>query len=217
VNRGHTSTCFTEFADEGVGTLALKPPGAVVSHTSAVVETMVDCARNRYTHSNTTNTNPISPARGSSEGNYVKMQEAVDNLSTWSQLNCLNISSKKTLKLYLGHWTTVVERVSQYKIHGVMVNSDLKWDDHVTDITSKAGKRLWFMKQLRRADVYSMICCTIIRQLCDLFSNMRPPVGRQVLRKNRRNTWKMFSVVLFRSLLATCRTTKHVVYVTFCR
>ena len=49
--------------------------------------------------------------------------------------------------------SSVVERVSKYKILGVMVNSDLKWDDHVTAITSKAGKRLWFMKQLRRAGV----------------------------------------------------------------
>jgi len=36
---------------------------------------------------------------------------------------------------------------------GVIVDSDLKWDDHVTASTSKAGKRLWFMKQLRRAGV----------------------------------------------------------------
>jgi len=49
-----------------------------------------------------------------------------------------------------------------------------------------------------------------------LFSNMWAHVGRQVLRKNRRNNLKMFSVVLFRWFLATCRTTKHVVHVTFC-
>jgi len=39
------------------------------------------------------------------------------------------------------------------KILGVTVNSDLKWDYHVAVITSKAGKRLWFMKQLRKAGV----------------------------------------------------------------
>ena len=62
-----------------------------------------------------------------------------------------------------------------------MVNSDLKWDDHVTAIMSKAGKRLWFMKQLRRASVCQD------EQLCDLFSNMRAHVGRQALRKNNNN------------------------------
>jgi len=43
-----------------------------------------------------------------------------------------------------------------------------------------------------------MTFCTIIRQLCDLFSNMRAHIGRQVLRKNRRNNL-MFSFMLFRS------------------
>jgi len=80
-----------------------------------------------------------------------KMQEAVDDLITWSQINRLNISSKKTKEMVLGSLdkdsvvplrptvsSSVVERVSQYKIIGVMINSDLKWDDHVTAITSKA-------------------------------------------------------------------------------
>ena len=47
----------------------------------------------------------------------------------------------------------MVQRVSAYKNLGVMVNSDLKWDDHVAAVTSKAGKRLRFMKQLREAGV----------------------------------------------------------------
>jgi len=47
--------------------------------------------------------------------------------------------------------STVVERESVYKIFGV--NTDLKWDDHLASISSKAGKRLWFMKQLRKAGV----------------------------------------------------------------
>ena len=29
----------------------------------------------------------------------------------------------------------------------------MKWDDHVAPITSKAAKRLWFLKKLKRAAV----------------------------------------------------------------
>jgi len=29
----------------------------------------------------------------------------------------------------------------------------MKWDDHVAAITSKAAKRLWFLKKLKRAGV----------------------------------------------------------------
>ena len=38
--------------------------------------------------------------------------------------------------------STMVQRVSVYKILGVTVNSDLKWDDHVAAVMSKARKRL---------------------------------------------------------------------------
>ena len=46
-----------------------------------------------------------------------------------------------------------VQRVSEYKFLGVTVNSTMKWDDHVAPITSKAAKRLWFLKKLKRAAV----------------------------------------------------------------
>ena len=46
-----------------------------------------------------------------------------------------------------------VERVSVFKILGVTINSALKWDNHVTTIVSKAVKRLWVLKKLKRAGV----------------------------------------------------------------
>jgi len=35
----------------------------------------------------------------------------------------------------------------------VTINAVLKWDDHVNVITSKAAKRLWFLKKLNHAGV----------------------------------------------------------------
>ena len=92
------------------------------------------------------------------------MQGSVDELMAWSQLNRMNINSKKTKEMVLGSLRkesitsltialTVVERLSVYKILGVMVNSDLKWHDQMANISSKAGKRLRFMKQLRKAGI----------------------------------------------------------------
>jgi len=48
-----------------------------------------------------------------------------------------------------------VERVSRYKILGVTVSSNLKWEDHVANITSKASQRLWFLKKLKRAGAFA--------------------------------------------------------------
>ena len=44
-----------------------------------------------------------------------------------------------------------LQQVLQYKLLGVIINTGLKWDDHVNAITSKEAKRLWFLKKLKRA------------------------------------------------------------------
>ena len=46
-----------------------------------------------------------------------------------------------------------VEQVSVFKLLGVHVSSDLKWTKHTVAVVSKAASRLYFLKQLRRADV----------------------------------------------------------------
>ena len=85
------------------------------------------------------------------KGSTSEMQRTVDELVKWSQLNCLNINSNKTKEMVLGSLSkdsvvpltvssAVVEREPVHKILGVMVNSDLKWDDHIAVITSKAGR-----------------------------------------------------------------------------
>ena len=57
--------------------------------------------------------------------------------SCGTKMNTLMISS------------TAVERVSTYKLLGVVVGSNLKWEDHVSAITSKAARRIWFLKKLK--------------------------------------------------------------------
>jgi len=76
----------------------------------------------------------------------------------------MNINCKKTKEMILGPLSKKlltpllvaakpVQRVTEYKLLGVTVNATLKWDDHVNAITSKAAKRLWFLKKLKRAGV----------------------------------------------------------------
>ena len=68
--------------------------------------------------------------------------------------------------------STIVQRVSVYKILGVTVNSDLKWDDHVAAITSKAGKRLVYETVeksrcfTRRSDVLLSVSCATSSRIC---------------------------------------------------
>ena len=69
------------------------------------------------------------------------------------------------------------ERVSSAKVLGVKISNDLKWNDHVDTITSKAARRLYLLSQLKRAgispDDLSAFYCSVIRSVlefaCQLF------------------------------------------------
>jgi len=95
----------------------------------------------------------------------VRLQSALDKLIAWSDSNYMNINCNKTKEMILGPLSKQlpssllildhnVEQASSYKLLGVVssVNNSLKWDDHVTAVKSKAAKRLWFLKKLKRAE-----------------------------------------------------------------
>ena len=46
-----------------------------------------------------------------------------------------------------------IERVSQVKVLGVTLSSDLSWNAHVGGIVSKARKRVFLIYQLKRAGI----------------------------------------------------------------
>ena len=53
--------------------------------------------------------------------------------------------------LYIGN--QIVERISSYKLLGVINNENLKWNCHVDYITAKASKKLYVVRLLKRAGV----------------------------------------------------------------
>ena len=74
------------------------------------------------------------------------------------------------------------EIVKSAKILGVTVRNDLKWNDHVDNITAKASRRIYLPKQLKRAgiDRKSLIqfFCACIRSIlenaCQAFHSSLP-------------------------------------------
>ena len=76
----------------------------------------------------------------------------------------------------------LLERVKSIKSLGVTLRNDLKWNDHVNIITSKASKRPYLLKQLKRADVAKVelvkFYCSCIRSVleyaCQLFHSALP-------------------------------------------
>ena len=59
-----------------------------------------------------------------------------------------------------------VELVTSTKLLGLTIANDLSWNDHVTEITKKASKRLYFLTQLKRAGVPKQAVLRIVREIC---------------------------------------------------
>ena len=91
-----------------------------------------------------------------------QMHNILDDLLEWSRQNMMNVNCKKTKEMLIG---TIdgnsisllqvndqpIERVKSYKLLGVKVTDSLNWDDNTSLICSKAGKRLHFLKLIKRS------------------------------------------------------------------
>ena len=101
----------------------------------------------------------------------------------WSQRNSMNINIKKTHGIVFcstgSHNDTgtvqingvAITCVTSYKLLGVIIQSNLKWNEHVQYICSRASKCLLLLKQLRRANLpvpdLVYFYCTVIRPILE--------------------------------------------------
>ena len=77
---------------------------------------------------------------------------------------------------------TYIERVSQAKILGVTIASDLSCNAHVVEIISKARKRLYMIYQLKRAGmnqndlirIYVFVIRPVVEYVCPLWHTNFP-------------------------------------------
>ena len=53
--------------------------------------------------------------------------------------------------------------VNQVKVLGVIISNDLKWNSHVDSIVRKASKHMYFLRQLKRANVS---CDDLVQYYC---------------------------------------------------
>ena len=100
-----------------------------------------------------------------SQGSSSHMQEALEAVQEWSNRNKMTINSKKTKDMWICFNTAipvpeplvigneVVERVNSHKLLGVWHQNNLKWNCHVKNIVTKANKRMFSLRECRRANL----------------------------------------------------------------
>ena len=94
------------------------------------------------------------------------LQDTVHDVLRWSNDNRFKLNSLKCKELGIdfrrkNNLDTVsleangnaFEIVKSARILGVTIRNDLKWIDHVEEITMKASRRIYLLKQLKRAGI----------------------------------------------------------------
>ena len=93
------------------------------------------------------------------------LQQSAAIIANWSIDNGMRINTMKTKEMiirfcrdpvflpYINIDGAVIERISQVKVLGVTISSDLSWNAHVDGIVSKARKRVFLIYQLKRAGI----------------------------------------------------------------
>jgi hypothetical protein len=122
------------------------------------------------------------------------MQQSADSIRNWSDVNNMNINIRKTKEMIMDMGTknnsksylpplTVddeqIERVSSFKLLGVVIDDNLKWNSHVHQICSKANKRIFFLKLLKRSGMstedllyyYKSIIRSVVEYACPVWQS----------------------------------------------
>ena len=95
------------------------------------------------------------------KGEPSAMAGHLNNVIEWCRDNLMNVNYEKTKEMLLGAAIgnelgqlivdgNTIDRVSTYKLLGIHVESNLKWNSHVDYIRAKAFSRLYFLKQLKK-------------------------------------------------------------------
>ena len=105
------------------------------------------------------------------------LQQSAAIIANWSIDNGMRINILKTREMiivffrdpvflpYINIDGAAIERVSQVKVIGVTLSSDLSWNAHVDGIVSKARKRVFLIYQLKHAGIGSAAIgqCDLVR------------------------------------------------------
>ena len=85
------------------------------------------------------------------------------------------------------------------KFLGMLITDDLKWNSHIENTVSKASKRLYFLRQLKRADVqeslllqfYTACIRSILEYGCQVFHSSLPDYLSMDLERVQRRALKI--------------------------
>ena len=116
------------------------------------------------------------------KGQYSEAHGIVNEVVNWSIRNRVKLNTDKCKELRISFTSDCdfppvvigeecIKLVKDAKLLGVTISGDLTWNAHITEVTKKAAKRLYFLVQLKRARVPQKDLCpfyiTCVRSVID--------------------------------------------------
>ena len=107
-------------------------------------------------------------------------QTIADEVANWSNRNRIKLNTDKCKELRISSVSIshdfppvviggeCIKVVTDAKLLGVTISSDLSWNAHITEVIKKAAKRLYFLIQLKRARVSQKDLCLFLHHMCAL-------------------------------------------------
>ena len=124
----------------------------------------------------------------SQNGEPSVIQSDLTSVDVWASNNLMKLNAKKCKEMQICFFRNkpdllnlrvgdqVLECVSSHKVLGLIIQNDLRWNEHIAIIVTKASKRLHILRALRRGGIpphdlitiyYALIrsmleyCCTV--------------------------------------------------------
>ncbi|CAB3981096.1 RNA-directed DNA polymerase from mobile element jockey [Paramuricea clavata] len=105
-------------------------------------------------------------------GSTSNMQEVLDTMNDWTLRNKVKLNAKKTKDMWICFKAAIpeppslkigddtIERVNSFKLLCLWINDTLKWNTHIEEITKKVNKRLFYLRECRRANLPTKVGLT---------------------------------------------------------
>lgn len=115
------------------------------------------------------------------------MQEGVDGVKLWADRNKMELNAKKTKDM----WSSfkkhsdnpphlcindmVIDRETEFKLLGAVIQDNLKWNSHISSVLKKANKRIYHIRacNLRKPIFLMKLASRPTQQKSDLCWSMR--------------------------------------------
>ena len=136
----------------------------------------------------------VMQASDLSEVCNTSLQQGMEYLKNWARDNKMRFNSTKTKEIVFDFKKSrglppkltmdgvEIEQVSEAKILGVTLRSDLKWNSHIATTIRKANKRLYLLRLCKRAglktpellSMYTSLIRSILEYCCIVFHSSLP-------------------------------------------